>query len=415
MLPSKLPVSNDPLIRPVMPELDTLRGIAVSLVVLFHSFGFSYGLAGLKGVPKLVEALTMPGWVGVNLFFVLSGFLITGILLDTKSRTDYYRRFYIRRALRILPLYYVTLLLLLAVVRAGLVSRHVSWSFLGLSAIYLANVTSLFGVPMQYGVLWSLAVEEHFYLVWPAAVRHLSRHKVIVGGLSVALGCLVLRVLYFTIHASGGGYTWLCADGLGLGAVLAAVARKSEDPRLSLRKATALAFATSLGLFIVGGPFGIFMARHFLGVTFRETAIDLFFTGIVGATLLVGTSRWKSIVNIRPLQFLGKISYGVYLIHMLVFEVVLHYTNLYWPEFVPSAGRFGAIAMQFCIAGSLTIGIAYFSRRFFEEPFLRLKDRLDANKLFPLQEISGGKESIHHHSDVISGEYSTSSAPAAVQ
>src|SRR5258708_484016 len=167
------------LIRCAMPELDTLRGIAVSMVVLFHAFAFTYGLNGLSGVPKMLVGMTMCGSTGVNLFFVLSGFLITGILLDTRSRTDYYKRFYLRRALRILPLYYAVLVLLLLVVRAGLVQRHVSWAFLGLSAVYLSNVTDLFGVPMQYGVLWSLAVEEHFYLLWPAAVRALSLRRVI--------------------------------------------------------------------------------------------------------------------------------------------------------------------------------------------------------------------------------------------
>ena len=145
-------------LRRKMPELDTLRGIAVSLVVLFHAFAFTYGLRELSGLPKFFVELTMGGWVGVNLFFVLSGFLITGILLDTKNRKDFYRRFYSRRALRILPLYYAVLALLFVLVRAGLVARHASWSFLGLSAIYLSNVTPFFGVPMQYAVLWSLSV-----------------------------------------------------------------------------------------------------------------------------------------------------------------------------------------------------------------------------------------------------------------
>jgi peptidoglycan/LPS O-acetylase OafA/YrhL len=173
-----------------MPELDTLRGIAVSLVVCFHSFGFLYGINGLSGIPKVLVALTLPVWVGVNLFFVLSGFLITGILLDTKSRADYYRQFYVRRALRILPLYYAVLLLLLVLARSGLVERHVSWSFLALSSVYLANVTTLFGVPMQYGVLWSLAVEEHFYLLWPAVVCRLSGRNVIVCASVIAALCL---------------------------------------------------------------------------------------------------------------------------------------------------------------------------------------------------------------------------------
>jgi peptidoglycan/LPS O-acetylase OafA/YrhL len=166
-----LPLSGDSLLRTRMPELDTIRGIAVLLVVFFHGFGFRYGLQGLSGFPKLFVAATLPGWMGVNLFFVLSGFLITGILLDTKSRADYYRRFYVRRALRILPLYYAVLLLLAILTRTGWVNRQASWAYLSLSFFYLSNVTELFGVLSQYTVLWSLAVEEHFYLLWPAAVH----------------------------------------------------------------------------------------------------------------------------------------------------------------------------------------------------------------------------------------------------
>jgi len=162
------------LLRSRMPELDTIRGIAVLLVLFFHGFGFRYGVQGLSGFPKLFVAATLPGWMGVNLFFVLSGFLITGILLDTKPKAGYYRSFYTRRALRILPLYYGVLLLLAVLTRTGWVNRQASWAFLALSFFYLSNVTGLFGVPMQYGVLWSLAVEEHFYLLWPAAVRSLS-------------------------------------------------------------------------------------------------------------------------------------------------------------------------------------------------------------------------------------------------
>jgi peptidoglycan/LPS O-acetylase OafA/YrhL len=216
------------LLRTRMPELDTLRGIAVLLVLFFHGFGFEFGLQGLHGIPKLLVAATLPGWVGVNLFFVLSGFLITGILLDTKARPDYFRRFYYRRALRILPIYYAVLIALAVFSRAGLISRPASWGFLGLSAIYLANVTELFGVPMQYGVLWTLAIEEHFYLIWPTAVRALSRKMVAVAALAIFIGCALLRYYYcLKGYDAGQGYTWLYADGLALGAILAAIARSS--------------------------------------------------------------------------------------------------------------------------------------------------------------------------------------------
>ena len=150
----------EPLIRPFMPELDMLRGIAVLGVMLLHAFYWSY--AGMSFGPwarRFVSA-TQPGWMGVNLFFVLSGFLITGILLDSKDKPYFYRRFYTRRALRILPPYYLLLIVLLLM-------RSSSVAFVSLSFVYLANMTDFFGVACDYGPLWSLAVEEHFYLMWP--------------------------------------------------------------------------------------------------------------------------------------------------------------------------------------------------------------------------------------------------------
>ena len=148
-----------------MPELDCVRGVAILMVLLYHGFATRQNLDAFSGFPKLFVWLVSPGWTGVNLFFALSGFLITGILLDSKPRPQYYRRFYLRRALRILPAYYALLILLALLGHYGMQEDSVSFAFLGLSAIYLANVTVFFGVPMQFGILWSLAVEEHFYLI----------------------------------------------------------------------------------------------------------------------------------------------------------------------------------------------------------------------------------------------------------
>src|SRR5580658_7311403 len=100
------------LLRPKMPELDSIRGVAILMVLFYHGFATRQNLDAFSGFPKLFVWLASPGWVGVNLFFALSGFLITGILLDSKNHPQYYRRFYLRRALRILPAYYGLLLLL---------------------------------------------------------------------------------------------------------------------------------------------------------------------------------------------------------------------------------------------------------------------------------------------------------------
>jgi peptidoglycan/LPS O-acetylase OafA/YrhL len=155
------------IIRPKMPELDSLRGVAILLVVFYHGFFWSNNLTGLTGAAKLFVNLTRFGWLGVNLFFVLSGFLITGVLVDSRSKEHYYRRFYTRRALRILPAFYATLLLL------ALIPGQ-NRAYLLLSFFFLSNLAPLFAAPMTYTMLWSLAVEEHFYLAWPFIVRNLS-------------------------------------------------------------------------------------------------------------------------------------------------------------------------------------------------------------------------------------------------
>jgi peptidoglycan/LPS O-acetylase OafA/YrhL len=372
------PAPTENLLRSRMPELDTIRGIAVLLVLFFHGFGFRYGLRGLSGFPKLFVAATLPGWMGVNLFFVLSGFLITGILLDTKSKADYYRRFYVRRALRILPLYYGVLILLAVAARTGLVDRKASWAFLGLSFLYLSNVTELFGVTMQYGVLWSLSVEEHFYLLWPAAVRSLSRHGVMIAGIIICIICPCLRGFYVVRgYDVGNGYTWLVADGLATGAVLATLARGRWGSRVGMWRVTAILFGASLFMFAAGYPFGIFLVSRFLGVTLRETALNLFFAGTIGLALLVGTSGWKAIVNRPVLQFFGEISYCVYLIHMLVFDLEDHFVAKWCPSLSSPAGHFGQMVFLFVIAAIVTVAVASLSRWYFEEPFLRMKGRFE--------------------------------------
>ena len=156
------------------------------------------GVCPLPGARRILLQATEPGALGVNVFFVLSGFLITGILLDSRARPDYYRRFYTRRALRILPAYY-SLLILLGVL------HQASAAFLGLSFVYLSNVTSLFGVSMDYHPLWSLAVEEHYYIVWPSVVRKLRARYLALFSLTICILIPVARAVSFHYGHSLGG------------------------------------------------------------------------------------------------------------------------------------------------------------------------------------------------------------------
>lgn len=369
--------TEEKLIRPSMPELDALRGIAILLVLFFHGFGSQFGASNLPRLAHLFVVATMPGWVGVNLFFVLSGFLITGILLDSKHQPHYYRRFYTRRALRILPAYYGLLLILLVSPFTGWFEhRQMSWQFVALSLVYLSNVTVLFGVPLQYGALWSLAAEEHFYLLWPTVIRSLSRRGVMYFAIGIVVACPLLRAIAYKLGLEyGAGYTWLVADGLAAGALLGLLSRSWLADRTRMRRVSIGCMAVGAILLAAGTPFGILLGRTFTGGVFRVTVLNLFFTGVLGSTLVLGTGDLKGIVLRPTLQFFGKISYGLYLIHMLAFDFADHLIAQVPDPVAAVRGSFGLMCLRFGIASAIAIGLAALSRKYFEEPFLRLKER----------------------------------------
>ena len=366
------------LIRPVMPELDSLRGIAILLVLFFHGFDHP-GLvwSQFKGPSRLFITAALGGWTGVYLFFVLSGFLITGILLDSKPKPNYYRRFYIRRALRILPAFYLCLLLLIVLPRTGwLEHRRVGWPFIGLSFLYLANLTPLFGVPAHYAVLWSLAVEEHFYLIWPTVVHKLSRITVGWCALGIFLVSPLIRALAYWLGGDTEGYTWLVADGLAIGALLGALSRGRLSERGPMLSFSTICTVASLAIFAIGTPFGIWRGITFCGSVFRLSAVNLFCTGVLGATLLLGSSRFKWIVQRPLLQWFGEISYGLYLFHMLAFDFVDHWILRFFPEIYPQIpSRLTLLAGRLVLSMALAVGFSFLSRKYFEERFLQLKDR----------------------------------------
>jgi len=313
---------------------------------------------------------TEPGALGVNLFFVLSGFLITGILIDSRKRPDYYRRFYTRRALRILPAYY-SLLILLAVL------HQASAGFLGLSFIYLSNVTDLFGVSMDYHPLWSLAVEEHYYIAWPSVVRKLGVRSLALFSLSICIFIPVARAIAFHYgHLLGGEwYTWYAADGLAAGSLLAIGLRSS----ISRKKAAfaAVSFLTlSPVLLIASAPFGMLSRQTLLGGSLQLTLVNIFFIGILLVFLVLGSGSWKWMVGSSVLQFFGYISYGLYLVHPMIFRVYDRVTRMSWPRLQPSAEHFSLIVLRFAVVSAAAVGLSYVSRRYYEEWFLRLKDRV---------------------------------------
>lgn len=364
---------NHRLIRPIMPELDAIRGLAVVGVVLLHAFSWQYADFQFGALARMFLAVTRVGWIGVNLFFVLSGFLITGILLDSKESPYFFRKFYTRRALRILPAYYSLLILLLLM-------RLSSIGFVGLSFLYLANVTTLFGVACGYGPLWSLAVEEHFYIFWPAVVRKLKSTRLAAVSIGIVVFVPILRGTCFQLGWGKDGlawYTWFVADGLAAGSLLAIVLR-SDIIRKRIEQLCALLLGFGILLGAIGWRFGIGTRGRLLGAALQHTTINIFFAGVLLLFLLAGSSSKKHYVNHSLLRFFGYISYGLYLNHLLAFRMYDRICLRRWPGLIPSNGHFELVLLRFAVAGGIAIGMAYLSRRYFEERFLRLKDRLAA-------------------------------------
>jgi peptidoglycan/LPS O-acetylase OafA/YrhL len=358
-----------------MPELDTIRGLAILGVLLYH--GLYVGVP-LHEFPRIERLLLMPLWLGrlgVNLFFVLSGFLITGILHDARNGSGYYRRFYVRRALRILPAY-------LALIAILAVTKSVPAPFLILSVFFLSNIAPLLSVPITYPVLWSLAVEEHFYLLWPYAMRKLRDRSLMWLCLAVITLSPMSRLVSFFLTSRQGSvkyilndYTWNTLDGLACGALLALVLREYHPMRRQLLTLCNALVAAAIVFLLLGLPFGIMNRQTAVGVALQVVPWHLAFTALLGFCLLLGTGKWQRVVQIKSLRFFGEISFGLYLVHPLVFRLIDKAAMRYgvWATPVPSVPRY---MVRFIVASSTAIFAAFLSRRYFEERFLRMKGRL---------------------------------------
>ena len=362
------------LLRPVMPELDTIRGIAILMVVFYHGLYWGIDLNRFSLAARAVLNLMWIGRLGVSLFFVLSGFLITGLLLESKPRLHYFSKFYTRRALRILPAYLVTIAVLV-------IFSLAPWKFVFLSLAYMSNLTPLFSIPIAYPVLWSLAVEEHFYFFWPIVVRTLQPRALLNCCLGIIIISPIIRALSFHYSLHNGAsnfvcneYTWNSIDGLATGALLAIWLRSATPTREAVKTTALLLLLGALALEIGGLHWGILTRQRQFGAALQVDPWDFFFLAALCLSLLVGTSKWKGLVHIRSLRFFGEISYGLYLYHLLAFRGMDYLASR---GIVPWIGtqRIGPLLARFVLAFGLAVGLAYISRKTFEEYFLSLKKK----------------------------------------
>jgi peptidoglycan/LPS O-acetylase OafA/YrhL len=315
-----------------IPALDGLRGLAILLVILYH-----HTLMRQETLfDRVYVNLARLGWSGVDLFFVLSGFLITGILYDSKGSRHYFRNFYVRRTLRIFPLYYAVVFFSLIVLprawpawgltqldRSAMEDRSQAWYWLYLQNFLFARDENL-GHP-ALAVSWSLAIEEQFYLVWPVVVSLLSRRHLIW-----TCGALILTALSLRIWMVSAGVhpttiyvlPFNRMDALATGALLALLVRgEGMGPRLLFwaRQLWPAALLLVLGIWYLDGPLDNRDATGPLMQAVGYSALAWLFGSLLVLALDPQPRAFVPRVFTWPLlRAFGKYSYALYLFHVPV-------------------------------------------------------------------------------------------------
>jgi peptidoglycan/LPS O-acetylase OafA/YrhL len=362
-----------------LPARVGLRGVAVLLGLGFHFLHLD-GEGGT--LERTLLAVTRTGWAGVDLFFVLSGFLISGILLDARGGSGYFRAFYTRRVLRIFPLHYAYLAVLFLVLPALLPSLDVKAGTQGWFWTYLGNVLFAreggFEASPYAAHFWSLAVEEQFYLAWPLLVWLLPRRGLAALCVALSAGAFALRFgIHRTTFNATAAYVLTPArvDALALGALVAIAAREpSWWPRV--RRAapwvlSASVAAVAAAWILRGGLFG----GDPVVQVWAFTPLAAGFAAVLVLSLDGEGSSALSRALARPaLRGAGKYSYGLYVLHYPIF-LAMEGAGLNSLVLAGALGsRMAGILAFAAIAGAATLAAAIASWHLLEKRFLRWKD-----------------------------------------
>jgi len=369
--------------REYLPALDGIRGIAIILVMLYH-FTIPFQLSEhLNIIDGLLAAFLQIGWVGVDLFFVLSGFLITGILYDTAGKDNYLKNFFVRRFLRIFPLYYLMLFVLIVFIPnyipslASKTDQMVEnqfwfWSYLiNWRISYLGTFEDI-----QGGYMWSLALEEQFYLIWPFFILFFKK-KVVSSCFILLIVFAFLRLVMLLNGVSATSIytmTFTHLDALLAGSIIA-VARKEEI--LKQRHFKALSILCFVSVFVVlavlvfTGKF-IFYQKAVAHVGLLSIAIISSYV-LIKAVYSEGNKGYLArFFSFGFIQEFGKLCYGLYLFHhpigLLVTDKLIAYD-----AFILFNSYLPCLFVNILVSMFVSYIFAWLSFKFFESQFLKLK------------------------------------------
>lgn len=369
------------------PILDGFRGLAIILVLLYHSTVY---FPDSGPISNFLSSALLLGWSGVDMFFVLSGFLITSILLKAKEKPHFFKNFYMRRILRIFPLYYLYLVIALGIpfLLSSIEFRHqlnyqpLTFFRASVFILHFSNYLNALDGFQNYWLLhvWSLAVEEQFYMAWPFLVFCLSKRK-----LNALCVILIIAAFFFRWQLSANPaenqikifqFTHCRMDGLLMGCLVALNAQqktlitviKNHGFKLSaalLILILTLNFQVTEAAASNGSINGFKQFSSLIVQRFYFPLLNLFYTILMASVYLKQNTPFSKLVNWSPLQYLGRLSYGIYIYHMPILWLLLNSAPnvdshldqlLFWLAFLP-----------------LPVLIAHVSMTYYERPFLNLK------------------------------------------
>jgi peptidoglycan/LPS O-acetylase OafA/YrhL len=348
-------------------SLDGLRGVAILLVMIYHYvYGFAYTVPIPDRLITVVEGLQ----IGVDLFFVISGYLITSRLFATRGDSRYYPKFYWRRFLRIVPVYMLFLGVVFLLQPIEIVPSDVPWYLLFGTNILMA-INGL--QPPLLAHLWSVALEEQFYMLWPAVIARFARRSVGV----ILISCYLLQPLCrFLMPQEYYMNPLTHLDGILVGAILFVFAKPISDFIRSYRYLFAMIVVIP-ALWVIARVMFLDLRIewvHDFSRLFHFSLIAILFGSILASVLTGEKLILSRLLQSRVLQSLGKYSYALYLFHMLVLQYMISFL-------VPGFGN-QALNVLYILAmtsfGILTTWvIAQTSWRYLEEPLLKFKSKLD--------------------------------------